>query len=168
MKFQSAFDKIKSLESSVDKLKSRVMDLTIASPSPDDIAAAVNKTEELAVELRTIKRQILAFIDADREAQEIFFAITECTGVGEMLICSKSRRAEYVTARAIFCHHARRAGLSYPQIAQVINRDHSTAMHLCKKYRQRCEYEPQFKATADAVAKALARPKTNFSTSKQE
>jgi len=49
-------------------------------------------------------------------------------------LLGKVKIQRYVDARAELSRILRRRGLSYPQIGKVINRDHTSIIHLVRKY----------------------------------
>ncbi len=55
-------------------------------------------------------------------------------------IRSDSRIAELVFARAAICLVLRQTGYSLPKIGKIINRKHTSVMHLLKSYPPRAGY----------------------------
>lgn len=68
-----------------------------------------------------------------REAMDLFHDILMSRNWDRKLILSKRRDRELVDRRQIIAKRLRSEGYSYPLIAKVMNRDHSSIMHLCRK-----------------------------------
>lgn len=57
---------------------------------------------------------------------------------------SKRRGRNYVRAKSVCCRFLRLIGYSYPQTGKVLDKDHSSVMHACKK----CESDPDLEEYA--------------------
>lgn len=56
--------------------------------------------------------------------------VEKLTGITEVEIKSAVRNKHYVRARAIYTHVMRLHEFSYPEIGFLLNRDHTSVMHL--------------------------------------
>ena len=88
-------------------------------------------------------------------------AIHEVTGLRFNLYITKSRKRDGVFARMIFVYHCRKRKMKLIQIAKYVHRDHSSMLHLLKKYDDDFKYNPQFREMATRVNNILN--KTNES-----
>lgn len=89
-------------------------------------------------------------------------AIHEVTGLRFNQYITKSRKRDGVFARMIFVYHCRKRKMKLIQIAKYVHRDHSSMLHLLKKYDDDFKYNPQFREMATRVNNILN--KTNEST----
>lgn len=70
--------------------------------------------------------------------EEIISATAIAYGVFSKDIPAWSRRRQVVAARQISCYLLHElAGLSYPRIGRLVDRDHTTVMHSCRRVEQR-------------------------------
>lgn len=60
---------------------------------------------------------------------KIVDAVSEATGIPAKRILGPRKDAATARARQIVMYEARRAGLSYPQIGDALDRDHTSVMH---------------------------------------
>lgn len=88
-------------------------------------------------------------------------AIHEVTGLRFNQYITKSRKRDGVFARMIFVYHCRKRKMKLIQIAKYVHRDHSSMLHLLKKYDDDFKYNPQFREMATRVNNILN--KTNES-----
>lgn len=82
-------------------------------------------------------------------------AIHEVTGMKLGDYSTKSRKRDGFFARMIFVHHCRRMKLTLTKIAKFVHRDHSSMLHLLKKYQDEVAYNPQFREMAQRVDEIL-------------
>jgi hypothetical protein len=78
-------------------------------------------------------------------------AIHEVTGMTFGEYTTKSRQRDSFFARMIFVHHCRRNKMKLADIATYVHRDHSSILHLLKKYDDETKYNPYFKVWAERV-----------------
>lgn len=64
--------------------------------------------------------------------ENIFYGEVIKSGYSANEILSRCRRSDLVAARRKIALALRENGFSYPQIGKVMNRDHSSIIHLCK------------------------------------
>lgn len=88
-------------------------------------------------------------------------AIHKVTGLRFNQYITKSRKRDGVFARMIFVYHCRKRKMKLIQIAKYVHRDHSSMLHLLKKYDDDFKYNPQFREMATRVNNILN--KTNES-----
>lgn len=88
-------------------------------------------------------------------------AIHDVTGLRFNQYITKSRKRDGVFARMIFVYHCRKRKMKLIQIAKYVHRDHSSMLHLLKKYDDDFKYNPQFREMATRVNNILN--KTNES-----
>lgn len=84
-------------------------------------------------------------------------AIHEVTGLRFNQYITKSRKRDGVFARMIFVYHCRKRKMKLIQIAKYVHRDHSSMLHLLKKYEDDFKYNPQFRELATRVNNILNR-----------
>ncbi len=82
-------------------------------------------------------------------------AIHEVTGMRLCEYNTQSRKIDGVFARMIFVFQCRRKKMKLIQIAKYIHRDHSTMLHLLKKYDEEMKFNPQFRQMAKKVDNIL-------------
>ena len=97
----------------------------------------------------------------NKEVLRIQNAIHEVTGMRFNQYITKSRKRDGVFARMIFVYHCRKRKMKLIQIAKYVHRDHSSMLHLLKKYDDDFKYNPQFREMATRVNNILN--KTNES-----
>lgn len=68
---------------------------------------------------------------------QIIDAVAEATGIPAKRILGTNRDAPTARARQIVMYEARQAGLSYPQIARAMGKDHTTIIHGVRAEEQR-------------------------------
>lgn len=82
-------------------------------------------------------------------------AILEVTGLRFNQYITKSRKRDGVFARMIFVYHCRKRKMKLTQIAKYVRRDHSSMLHLLRKYDDDFKYNPQFRDMATRVNNIL-------------
>lgn len=82
-------------------------------------------------------------------------AIHEVTGLRFNQYITKSRKRDGVFARMIFVYHCRKRKMKLTQIAKYVRRDHSSMLHLLRKYDDDFKYNPQFRDMATRVNNIL-------------
>lgn len=82
-------------------------------------------------------------------------AIHEVTGMQFNQYITKSRKRDGFYARMLFVYHCRRNKMKLAQIAKYVHRDHSSTLHLLKKYEDDFKYNPQFRDMAIKVNNIL-------------
>lgn len=80
---------------------------------------------------------------------EVARKVEAVTGFSLEEIRSKSRYYPLVRARIILAYELRRWNLTYIEIANAINRNHSTLTHYLTSYMDRCDTEPVFRKMAN-------------------
>lgn len=92
----------------------------------------------------------------NRQVLRIQNAIHEVTGLKFNEYVTKSRKRDGVFARMIFVYHCRRQyKMKLTRIAKYVHRDHSSLLHLLKKYNDDFKYNPQFRDMATQVNNIL-------------
>lgn len=71
--------------------------------------------------------------------RDIIASVSAETGISAKDITGPARFAHIVRARDIVCLRAHEAGRTYPQIARVLNRDHTTVGAAAKRAAARME-----------------------------
>lgn len=82
-------------------------------------------------------------------------AIHEVTGMQFKEYTTKSRKRDGFFARMLFVYHCRRQKMKLTQIAKYVHRDHSSMLHLLKKYEDDFKHTPQFRDMAIRVNNIL-------------
>ena len=80
---------------------------------------------------------------------EVARRVEAVTGFSLEEIRSKSRYYPLVRARIILVYELRRQNLTYIEIANAINRDHSTLTHYFTAYRDKYDADPVFRKMAN-------------------
>lgn len=91
----------------------------------------------------------------NKEVMRIQNAIHEVTGMRFGEYITKSRKRDGFFARMIFVYHCRMHKMKLTKIAEYVHRDHSTMLHLLKKYQDDFKYSPQFREMAIRVNNIL-------------
>lgn len=128
-----------------------------------NFAADVNNKIERAVKEngnRTGKdvlfeSNIIILNDEYKAILRIQNAIHEVTGLRFNQYITKSRKRDGVFARMIFVYHCRKRKMKLTQIAKYVRRDHSSMLHLLRKYDDDFKYNPQFRDMATRVNNIL-------------
>ena len=92
-----------------------------------------------------------AFARDNRNVMRIQNAIHEVTGMKFSDYIGKSRKRDGFYARMIFVHHCRAMKMKLKKIAQYVHRDHSSMLHILKKYGDDMRFNPQFRELATKV-----------------
>lgn len=82
-------------------------------------------------------------------------AIHEVTGLRFSDYITKSRKRDGFYARMIFVHHCRAIKLRLTRIAKYVHRDHSSILHLLRKYEDDIKFNEQFRELATRVNNIL-------------
>lgn len=82
-------------------------------------------------------------------------AVHEVTGLNFNQYTTKSRKRDGFFARMLFVYHCRRNKMKLVEIAKYVHRDHTSMLHLLKKYEDETRFNPYFKAMADKVNNIL-------------
>ncbi|MFQ5561205.1 MAG: helix-turn-helix domain-containing protein [Nitrospinota bacterium] len=86
--------------------------------------------------------------------------VTACYNTTPDLILGKSRKADLVAARRTAVHIATKMGLSSLTIGRIMNRNHSSIIHLNKTFDTHYNQYPEFrKQTTEAVDYFLCKHK---------
>lgn len=80
---------------------------------------------------------------------EVAQKVEAVTGFSLEEIRSKSRYCPLVRARVILAYELRRWNLTYIEIANAINRNHSTLTHYLTVYRDKYDADPVFRKMAN-------------------
>lgn len=94
-------------------------------------------------------------VKRNRDILKIQQAIHEVTGMRLCEYNAQSRKIDGVFARMIFVFQCRRKKMKLKQIAKYIHRDHSTILHLLKKYDEEMKYNSQFRQMAKKIDNIL-------------
>ena len=78
-------------------------------------------------------------------------AIHEVTGLKFSDYITKSRKRDGFYARMIFVYHCRAMKMKLTKIAKYVHRDHSSMLHILKKYGDDMRFNPQFRELAMKV-----------------
>ena len=92
-----------------------------------------------------------AFARDNRNVMRIQNAIHEVMGMKFSDYIGKSRKRDGFYARMIFVHHCRAMKMKLTKIAQYVHRDHSSMLHILKKYGDDMRFNPQFRELAMKV-----------------
>ena len=92
-----------------------------------------------------------AFARDNRNVMRIQNAIHEVMGMKFSDYIGKSRKRDGFYARMIFVHHCRAMKMKLTKIAQYVHRDHSSMLHILKKYGDDMRFNPQFRELATKV-----------------
>lgn len=98
-----------------------------------------------------------SFARDNRNVMRIQNAIHEVMGLKFSDYITKSRKRDGFYARMIFVHHCRAMKMKLTKIAQYVHRDHSSMLHLLKKYNDDMRFNPPFRDLATKVNDILNR-----------
>lgn len=126
------------------------VDSTVASIEYD-IATRMNK--DIWFESNVVHKDLVVL--------RIQNAIHEVTGLKFNQYVTKSRKRDGFYARMIFVYHCRMHKMKLTKIAEYVHRDHSTMLHLLKKYQDDFKYNPQFRDIATKVNNILNKTANN-------
>ena len=82
-------------------------------------------------------------------------AIHEVTGLKFSDYITKSRKRDGFYARMIFVYHCRAMKMKLTKIAKYVHRDHSSMLHLLRKYEDDFRFNVQFRELATRVNNIL-------------
>lgn len=82
-------------------------------------------------------------------------AIHEVTGLKFSDYITKSRKRDGFYARMIFVYHCRAMKMKLTKIAKYVHRDHSSMLHLLRKYEDDYRFNVQFRELATRVNNIL-------------
>lgn len=82
-------------------------------------------------------------------------AVHEATGMKFNEYTTKSRKRDGFFARMLFVYHCRRNRMKLVEIAKYVHRDHSSMLHLLKKYDDEKKFNPNFRVLAEKVESIL-------------
>ena len=85
-------------------------------------------------------------------------AIHEVTGLKFSDYITKSRKRDGFYARMIFVYHCRAMKMKLTKIAKYVHRDHSSMLHLLRKYEDDFRFNVQFRELATRVNNILNIP----------
>jgi chromosomal replication initiation ATPase DnaA len=97
--------------------------------------------------------------------------ICEIIGADYVKIVSPSRYRKYSDVRAVIATYLKEKRHSYKQIAEMLGRsDHTSAMHMCKVYKNVLQYHEMYSAMLEAIkqAKPVGEMKVRFTEAKEE
>lgn len=86
-------------------------------------------------------------------------AIHEVTGLKLSQYSVRGRKRDTFFARMIFVHHCKREKMKLVDIAKLVNRDHSSMLHLLNKYNDEVKYNAIFRDMAERVNNILKQDK---------
>ena len=92
-----------------------------------------------------------SFARDNRNVMRIQNAIHEVMGLKFSDYIGKSRKRDGFYARMIFVHHCRAMKMKLTKIAQYVHRDHSSMLHILKKYGDEVKFNPAFRQMAERV-----------------
>lgn len=90
-------------------------------------------------------------IMTNQDVLQIQAAIQEATGIRFDQYITKSRKRDGFFARMLFVYHCRKRKMKLTQIAKFVHRDHSSMLHILKKYGDDMRFNPQFRDIATKV-----------------
>lgn len=82
-------------------------------------------------------RAQIARIEKRGTVRSIIAEVSQMAGISPAAIKGPCRDLEHVRARDMVCYVARREGMSFPQIARELNRDHTTIMSAVRREKAR-------------------------------
>ena len=85
-------------------------------------------------------------------------AIHEVTGLKFSDYITKSRKRDGFYARMIFVYHCRAMKMKLTKIAKYVHRDHSSMLHLLRKYEDDFRFNGQFRELATRVNNIINIP----------
>ena len=91
------------------------------------------------------------------EVKDIISAVCEVTKVSWAEICSSSRVMEVKDARHLLAYFLReKTSLTWMKIGNIINKDHSSAMHGYKKVKETRHFDKQLNKYASKITELLS------------
>lgn len=85
-------------------------------------------------------------------------AIHEVTGLKFSDYMAKGRKRDGVYARMLFVYHCRAMKMKLTKIAKYVHRDHSSMLHLLRKYEDDFRFNPHFRELAMQMNNILNIP----------
>lgn len=93
----------------------------------------------------------------DKNSLKILKAVSKITGHSSMDIMSRRRQKNVALARQIAMYlTVELTGKSYPTVANLYNKDHTTVQYACTKIRSRGRGRTELNTTLNAVLEELA------------
>ena len=89
--------------------------------------------DQVTAEINSLERRYGRRTTPADDCQRLVAEAAERHGVTTGAILSRSRRRPVVRARQEVCWELRQLNLSYPQIAELLDRDHSTVLVAVRK-----------------------------------
>lgn len=110
----------------------------IPPAAKDIVKPHVNKTTADLLQIEAFKKAH-AILDGGLGKKvfvsEISYCISQETGISQEMLKGSRRSKGLIPARAAICILAQMAGYSLPRIGQLVgDRDHTTVLHLIRKY----------------------------------
>jgi len=96
-------------------------------------------------------------VNLEKIVMRIQNAIHEATGMKFNQYTTKSRKRDGFFARMLFVYHCRRNRMKLVEIAKYVRRDHSSMLHLLKKYDEENKFNPNFRVMAEKVESILSK-----------
>lgn len=94
-------------------------------------------------------------VSTEKTVLRIQNAVHEATGMKFNEYTTKSRKRDGFFARMLFVYHCRRNRMKLVEIAKYVHRDHTSMLHLLKKYDDEIKYNPNFRVLAEKVESIL-------------
>lgn len=94
-------------------------------------------------------------VSLEKTVLRIQNAVHEATGMKFNEYTTKSRKRDGFFARMLFVYHCRRNRMKLVEIAKYVHRDHSSMLHLLKKYEDEKKFNPNFRVLAEKVESIL-------------
>lgn len=122
----------------------RFFSKTTTAMTTDTREQIIKEMKAIETSFRKIKNLMLNTSDKD-ELETIMSDICTALQLKEEEVKSNKRPRHLVDARAIFAYRARVLGYGYVSIGKAMNRDHSTAMNMIRRYEAYASYDEEFK-----------------------
>lgn len=101
---------------------------------------------------------LMVFFESEvRVFARIADAIRDVTGLSLREYSTRSRKRNVIYARMLFVHHCRQSGMTLSNIAEHINRNHSSVLHMLSAYDNDVVFNPKFKRMAEKVSELLGK-----------
>ena len=131
--------------------------MSLLSALKDEIGFLLKQADRFEAEARRC-RTVAERLMAGKSLENVPFfnialeMIAERHGISQELILSKSRVTRVSFARQLLCHVAyHRTKMSYPDIGELIGKDHSTVIHADKLMSKRRKESPEFARTVEKL-----------------
>lgn len=106
------------------------------------------------------KSNPIKIVDGQDRYSAIVGLVSNAFGVSQNNILSTSRRKDFVMPRHVAMYLLRKVyNYSYPQIAMVFNRDHTSVMHAEKRISEYASKDPKFKLELEDLEKEFNQNK---------